>query len=94
METYTNDVQLPIKEGIDPVIAFCLISKEASFVKALIVLGIVPERELEFMETTINDVKLPIKEGIDPVIAFCPISKEASFVKALIVLGIVPDREF
>ena len=90
METYTNDVLLPIKEGIDPVIAFCLISKEASFVKALIVLGIVPERELEFMETTINDVKLPVKEGIEPVNELRPIPRYANFVKALKVSGIDP----
>ena len=71
-------------------IAFCLISKEASFVKALIVLGIVPDRELDFMETYTNDVQLPIKEGIEPVNELRPIPRYANFVKALKVSGIDP----
>ena len=97
MKTSTNNVKLPIKEGIDPVIAFCPIVNEFSFVNELIVLGIVPVREQCWRLKVSSDVMLPIKEGIEPVIELYPISRNTNFVKALKVSGIgpinlLPDR--
>ena len=66
----TNDVILPIKEGMEPAKGLPLIERYVNCVKALIADGIGPINLLEARLNTVRDIKLPNEVGIVPLSEF------------------------
>ena len=66
----TNDVILPIKEGIEPAKELLPIERYVKCVKALIADGIGPINLLKARLNSVSDIKLPNEVGIVPLSEF------------------------
>ena len=66
----TNDVILPIKEGMEPPKELLPIERYVKCVKALIADGIGPINLLKARVNSVSDIKLPNEVGIVPLSEF------------------------